>query len=462
MDDVIAAIMTPPGEGGVGGIRISGRDSWAVAAQVLRSYSGKKAGNSHVRHLYTGYAIDPISGALLDEVTYLWMEAPHSFTGENTVEVFGHGGPLNMKRLMAAFMVAGARPAERGEFSKRAFLNGRMDLTQAEAIIDLITAKSERGLQQAIRQLQGGLTEEVSKIETALLLYTAALEAQIDFPEDEVTDEDLEGLGKELVGWSTALKELVRSADAGRLIREGILVAIIGPPNVGKSSLLNAMMRYERAIVTEIPGTTRDPLEEYVNLQGFVFRLTDTAGIHETDNPVEQIGIQRSMEYLRQADAVLLILDAGDNVAVRSFSPDLTDAIAAKQHVIIVLNKADLPAEISEEEVAFLFPGRPVVKTSILRGEGLQSLEDTLINEVFNGRVPATEGYLAINERHKAALGEAVRNLDQAEQAIAGGLAPDLIVTDLRAALNALGRISGKSADESIVEAIFSHFCVGK
>lgn len=462
MDDVIAAIMTPPGEGGVGGIRISGRDSWAVAAQVLRSYSGKKAGNSHVRHLYTGYAIDPISGALLDEVTYLWMEAPHSFTGENTVEVFGHGGPLNMKRLMAAFMVAGARPAERGEFSKRAFLNGRMDLTQAEAIIDLITAKSERGLQQAILQLQGGLTEEVSKIETALLLYTAALEAQIDFPEDEVTDEDLEGLGKELVGWSTALKELVRSADAGRLIREGILVAIIGPPNVGKSSLLNAMMRYERAIVTEIPGTTRDPLEEYVNLQGFVFRLTDTAGIHETDNPVEQIGIQRSMEYLRQADAVLLILDAGDNVAVRSFSPDLTDAIAAKQHVIIVLNKADLPAEISEEEVAFLFPGRPVVKTSILRGEGLQSLEDTLINEVFNGRVPATEGYLAINERHKAALGEAVRNLDQAEQAIAGGLAPDLIVTDLRAALNALGRISGKSADESIVEAIFSHFCVGK
>jgi tRNA modification GTPase len=462
MDDVIAAIMTPPGEGGIGGIRISGRDAWVVAAQVLRSLSGKEARASRVRHLYTGQAVDPISGVLLDQVTYVRMEAPHSFTGENTVEVFGHGGPLNMKRLMAAFMVAGARPAEAGEFSKRAFLNGRLDLTQAEAIVDLISAKSERGLQQAIHQLQGGLTEAVGTIESALLLYTAALEAQIDFPEDEVTSEDLAGLRKELVGWRRDLKELERSADAGRLIREGILVAIIGPPNVGKSSLLNALMRYERAIVTEIPGTTRDPLEEYVNLQGFVFRLTDTAGIHETDNPVERIGIQRSMEYLRQADAVLLILDAGDDGATRQLSPGLGEAIAAKEHVIIVLNKADLPARIAEEEIAVLFPGRPVVKTSILRGEGLGPLQDTLINEVFNGRVPASEGYLAVNERHKAALGDAVRSLEQAEQAIAGGLEPDLIVTDLRAALNALGRISGKSADESIVEAIFSHFCVGK
>jgi len=464
MDDVIAAIMTPPGEGGVGGIRISGPDAWAVAARVLRSPGGKEVRDRRARHLYFGHAVDPASGALLDEVTYLRMEAPHSFTGENTVEVFGHGGPLNMKRLMAAFMAAGARPAQPGEFSKRAFLNGRMDLAQAEAIIDLITAKSERGLEQALHQLQGGLTEAVGRVENALLLYTAALEAQIDFPEDDVTNEDLDGLSREIIGWRKDLTEMERSADAGRLIREGILVAIIGPPNVGKSSLLNALMRYERAIVTEIPGTTRDPLEEYVNLQGFVFRLTDTAGIHETDNPVERIGIQRSMEYLRRADAVLLILDAGDDAAARSFSPDLTDALAKKEHVIIVLNKADLPARTSEEEAAALFPGRPVpvVKTSILKGEGLRSLEDTLINEVFNGHIPASEGYLAVNERHKAALGEAVRCLEQAQQAIAGGLEPDLIVTDLRAALNALGRISGKSADESIVEAIFSHFCVGK
>lgn len=462
MDDVIAAIMTPPGEGGVGGIRISGRDAWAVAARVLRSLSGKKVQASRVRHLYTGHAIDPISGAFLDQVTYVRMEAPHSYTGENTVEVYGHGGPLNMKRLMAAFMAAGARPAEPGEFSKRAFLNGRMDLTQAEAIIDLITAKSERALEQAVHQLRGRLTEAIGKVENALLLYTAALEAQIDFPEDDVTNEDLEGLSREIVVWRANLKELERSADAGRLIREGILVAIIGPPNVGKSSLLNALMRYERAIVTEIPGTTRDPLEEYVNLQGFVFRLTDTAGIHETDNPVERIGIQRSMDYLQRADAVLLILDAGEDAAVQAVSPELAEALVKKEHLVIVLNKTDLPSRTSEEEAATRFPGRPIVKTSILRGEGLQALEDTLINEVFNGRIPATEGYLAVNERHKAALGEAIRCLDQAQQAIAGGLEPDLIVTDLRAALSALGRISGKSADESIVETIFSHFCVGK
>jgi tRNA modification GTPase len=455
LDDTIAAISTPIGEGGIGIVRLTGPQSAPILDRLFAPATGRPSGALAPRMLHYGRVVDPDTGQVVDEVLAAYMPAPRTYTRQDVVEINGHGGIVALRRILELCLRQGARPAERGEFTARAFLNGRLDLAQAEAVLDVVQAKTDVSLQAAVDQLAGRLSDQVRSVRARLLEALAFLEASLDFVEDELPEREI---GPDLEAAGDDLSRLLADADWGIIYRQGVRAAIVGRPNVGKSSLLNRLLRTSRAIVTDIPGTTRDTLEETLNLQGIPVILVDTAGIAAgTQDPIERLGIERSRAALAQADLALLVVDA-------SCPPEGADreiaALVAGKPAILVLNKVDLAGRVDEAAAAIL--EAPSVTVSALTGQGLDALEQTIVDTIFAGRVPAGPAPAVTSPRHKEALSRALDQVQAAHAAHSAGQLPDLVAIDLAAAVNTLGEITGQTAGEGLVETIFERFCVGK
>ncbi len=457
-EETIAAIATPPGSGGLGKVRISGEKALEIADRVFKSPAGKKLTKAEGYTIHYGY-IENESGEKIDEVLALVLRAPKSFTGENSVEFDCHGGMMPLNGVLEAVLNQGARMAEPGEFSRRAFLHGRIDLAQAEAIVDLINSQTEKGRELALQQLEGQLSQRIKELREKMVQLLAQLEATCDFPEDEIPGFTSENLQERINMLVDALEELIASSKQGQIYQEGLETVIAGKPNVGKSSLLNTLLEEERAIVTEIPGTTRDVISELVNLEGIPLKITDTAGIRSTNDRVEKIGVERSEKYLRRADLVLLMLDVSQGIteADRNIYKQVKD-----KPLIILVNKTDLPEDLKEEEVENNFPGVPVVFISVEAQKGLKNLKDVIVEQIFSGKAQGGHDYIVTNLRHKRALEKANKNLKQMLDSLQQGIPEDMLAIDLREALNQLGRITGETVTEDIIDRIFSDFCVGK
>ena len=455
LDDTIAAISTPIGEGGVGIVRLSGPRALEIAQGLFCRRSGR-ADTLRSHRLYYGHVHDPATGEAVDEVLLAYMRAPHTYTREDVVEINCHGGPLPLQRVLALAIQQGARLANPGELTLRAFLNGRLDLAQAESVVDVVRARTPTGLRLAVAQLGGRLSAEIGALRRQVLDVLAYLTATIDFAEDDIPAQDVAGpLDRALA----RVDELLADADAGIVYRQGLQVAIVGRPNVGKSSLLNALLRANRAIVTPVPGTTRDTLAETLNLKGIPVVLVDTAGIRASDDLVERLGVERSRQAIAQADLVLFMLDASE--PLQDHDRDIA-ALLADKPAIVVLNKADLPARLEEEAVAALLPGCPRLRTVASSGEGVAALEEAVVAAVFAGRASVSAEPLVSNPRHKEALWRAREQLAAARGSWEAGMPADFVTIDLTAAVSALGEITGESVGEDLLDTIFSQFCLGK
>jgi tRNA modification GTPase len=442
--DTIAAISTPIGEGGIGIVRLSGADARSIAERLCPV-------DLEDRRLVHGHVIDPESGETVDEVLVAYMRSPRTYTREDVVEINCHGGPMPLQRVLGLALRHGARLATPGEFTLRAFLNGRVDLAQAESVLDVIQAKTQASLRLAVDGLGGRLSKQVREVRRELMDVLAYLTARIDFPEDEVEEQDVAG---PLEGVRSTLRELIAGADAGIVYRQGVRTAIVGRPNVGKSSLLNRLLGQSRAIVTAVPGTTRDTLEEVVNLKGVPFLLVDTAGIMDGADEVEALAVERSRRAIEQADFVLFVVDASEPLA--DSDRQIMGLLEGKE-VLVAANKSDLPPRAALGEIPWLR-----VSTSALTGEGLAGLENGMVDAVLGGRVVTSDAALVTNPRHKEALVRAEGHVAQAGKTVADGLPEDFTTIDLTAALNALGEITGETVTEDLLEAIFSRFCIGK
>lgn len=472
-NDTIAAIATPPGQGGIGVIRVSGTEAFTLVQPLFRSPGKASPPPSHM--LTYGRIIDPASQETIDEVMVAFMHAPHTYTREDVVEIQGHGGPLVLQRILRLLLARGARLANPGEFTLRAFLNGRLDLAQAEAVMDLISSQTEAGQRLAMQQLQGRVSAQVQDARHAILGVIARIEASIDFPEDDIPTPRADELRPLIKTAQSKVATLLAGSEQGRLYRQGLRTAIIGRPNVGKSSLLNALLRTDRAIVTPIAGTTRDTVEEVANLRGIPLYLIDTAGITPSSDPVEQIGIQRSRAAAESAEVVLLVFDGSEVLSEqdRLVSRELhAMGFGAQQNVaedgerrrsmLIVVNKADQARALDLEEVHRLWPEVNTVFTSMLTGAGLSELEEALANLVLAGRASFGEETLITSARHQAALRTASEHLHASLGALEQELPLDFVSIDLDAAFAALGEVTGETADEDLLERIFSEFCIGK
>jgi tRNA modification GTPase len=456
-EDTIAAVATPAGEGSIGIVRVSGPDAERIARQIFhRTANGQNCKlRSHM--LYHGTIRDPQSNSVLDEVLLTVMRRPHSYTGEDVVEVNCHGGPLLVRRILGLVLSQGARHADPGEFTKRAFLNGRIDLAQAEAVIELIRARTESGLNLAVNQVRGELSKWVGELREQLLNVVVQVEAAIDFPEEEIELLQRHELIAEIDALSRKIHMLINSYEWGRLFREGARVCICGRPNVGKSSLLNALLGEERVIVTAIPGTTRDVIEESIKLGGIPVVLWDTAGIRQTEDDIEKIGVDLSRQHFESADVVMLVLDGSEPLTAE----DLSLIAAAKtRKALVVVNKRDLPLGLDLHSLHALAGDLEVVPISTIQGTGLDQLKLALRNVVLgtNSEPPI----VITNERHKAALVRGARFLSDAALALSSGQPPELVAVDLQGARDALEEIIGAVKSDDILERIFSSFCIGK
>lgn len=459
MADTISAISTPLGEGGIGIIRISGKDALVVAEQIiqLKSIQSFQILKSHTIHY--GFAVNPETGEKIDEILLLFMKGPRSFTAEDVVEIHCHGGLIPVRRIYELTVQYGARPADPGEFTKRAFLNGRIDLSQAEAVIDLIRAKTDAGSRAALHQLQGSLSDKINELRHGLLEMIAFAEAAIDFPEEDIEEITAAQISQRVENILQQLKGLLDTSRSGKIIREGLYTVIVGKPNVGKSSLLNALLRENRAIVTEIPGTTRDIIEEYINVKGIPVKIVDTAGIRETSDVVEKIGVEKAQELLDRADLILMVLDASLplNEEDRKILTSLRDRPA-----IILINKADLPVLLDEKEVQAIALNKEIIHISVVENQGINEMEDQIAKMVYQGTVSGNEGHIVTNVRHQFAIKRAFVSLSDVLQTIDDVMPIDCIVIDLKAAWEALGEITGDTVGEDIIDKIFANFCIGK
>lgn len=472
LDDTICAIATPPGEGGIGVLRISGSQALDIASRVVRLRSGKSLQNLRT-HMMTmadvcshGIAQKPPSGeetemrSPIDEALVVVMRKPHSYTGEDVVEVQCHGGPVILDQLCRALLASGARLAQPGEFTKRAFLNGRLDLAQAEAVLDTIRAKTARGLTLAQAQRRGELSQEIEATRSALVVALAHIEAALDFAEEDITFVRQDELMRLLGEASARLQRLVRSGQEGRIWREGAAVAILGRPNVGKSSLMNALLRSDRAIVTPIPGTTRDMLEEVVSIEGIPVRLFDTAGMRTTEDPVEAEGIRRSRLVWEEADLALILLDGSQPL---SQDDQVLLACPEAARALLVINKCDLPRRLGKEEIDAASPvNAGLIEISAKLQVGLDLLREAIRNRLTPSRLESQDSVLVTNLRHIQALERALDGVEQAARSVEAGRAGELIAMDLRIAADALGEITGVITTDEILERIFAEFCVGK
>lgn len=455
--DTIAAISTPIGEGGIAIVRVSGPDAISTVDKV---YIGKRQLSTVDSHtIHYGWIIDPKTSEKIDETLVSVMRAPRTFTGEDVVEVNVHGGIVSVNRVLQLILDAGARLAEPGEFTKRAFLNGRIDLSQAEAVIDLIRSKTDRAMKVALSQVEGKLSHEIRSLRQSLVELMAHIEVHIDYPEHDEEEVTYQHIKERVVEIRSRIATLEKKGNEGKILREGVETAIIGRPNVGKSSLLNALAKEARAIVTDIPGTTRDIIEEFVNIRGIPLKLIDTAGIRETEDIVERIGVERSRKAIEKADLVLLMINQAEPITAED--EQLFDLVK-DANVIVVLNKMDLPSKIDIEDIRKRFPTRPIVSLSIMTEEGLDALEEAVSELFFAGKVSSGDPTYISNARHIQLLRQAIQSLDDALVGVEDRLPYDMIAIDLKRAWLFLGEIIGDAVSEDLISQIFSQFCLGK
>lgn len=456
--DTICAIATPIGEGGVAIIRISGENALDIASRIFKPKNDYDIKNMKTYTMKYGNIIDLEKNEIIDEVILSYMKSPSSYTGENVVEINCHGGVVSTNSVINEIIKAGARLAEPGEFTKRAFLNGRIDLSQAEAVMDIITAKTELSMKSAMMQRNGALSREIDELRKYLLKVLALIEYAVDFTEDDedVIDDNLISQVKEgIEKTNLKIKDLLSNADEGKIIRDGLNIVIVGKPNVGKSSLLNALLKEKRAIVTDVPGTTRDVIEEYLNLDGIPIRITDTAGIRETEDVVERIGVEKSKEKIEEADLIILMLDTSREIDEEDKA--IIDKIKDRKYIVL-LNKIDLEMKISEEIISNL---NNKIDISAKTGTGIEDLKNTIKDLFFNGEIN-TESLIVSNTRHKQALYRAMENCETAIGRVNANEYLDLVSIYITAAMKALGEITGNELEEDLLNKIFSEFCVGK
>ncbi|PTX62411.1 tRNA modification GTPase trmE [Melghirimyces profundicolus] len=455
--DTIAAISTPMGEAGIAVIRVSGPEAIQTADRIFKGKNRLENAESHTVHY--GYIIDPETGDRIDEVLVTVMRAPRTFTREDVVEISCHGGMVPVQNVLEALLTSGARLAEPGEFTKRAFLNGRIDLSQAEAVIDLIRSKTDRAARVAMHQADGRLSRLVRRLRDEILETLAHLAVNVDYPEYDAEQLTAQKILDRCRSIETELDQLLKTARQGKIYREGIATVIIGRPNVGKSSLMNALAHENKAIVTEIPGTTRDVIEEYVNVRGIPLRLVDTAGIRETEDVVEKIGVERSHRALEEADLVLLLLNYAEPL---SEDDRKLLSIAREYTTIVVVNKTDLEPKLDLGEVEKLIGDCPLITTSIVKEEGLDRLEEAVANLFMEGKAQSADATYVSNTRHITLLKQAKQQVRDAIGGVESGVPLDMVEIDLKNAWQSLGEIIGEAVAEDLIDQIFSQFCLGK
>lgn len=456
-DDTITAISTPVGQGGIGIVRLSGPEAAAIADKIFHSKNKEKPSLAPSHKMLYGHIVDPADERLLDEVLLVLMRAPHSYTREDVVEINCHGSMVSVRQILELALRQGARLSEPGEFTKRAFLNGRIDLSQAEAVIDIINARTDESLRIASEQLRGGLTERLAAIRGQLIEITAFVEAYIDFPEEELAEVSKTEIERRLLDTTAEISRLSDTFNEARFFREGLSVAIVGRPNVGKSSLLNALLQKDRAIVTDLPGTTRDLIEDYLNIRGLPLRIMDTAGIRSSDETIEQEGIRRSIHAIEHADFIIAMFDGS-----KPFSQEDSEllGIIKGKNTVIVISKADLPQMLSFEDSAA--EGTQCVCLSAVTGEGLDQLKAVIFESNLHGWKEGREGVVVTNIRHKAALDSAVESLRRAHGLLSGNNPLELFSIEMRGSLDRIGEITGTITTDEILQKIFNSFCIGK
>lgn len=464
--DTIAAIATGMTESGIGIIRISGESAVEIANSMFQSPSGKKIlQNAESHRLYYGFAVDEEENNVIDEVMTVVMKAPKSYTGEDIVEIQCHGGVLVMGKILTTVLKCGARLAEPGEFTKRAFLNGRIDLSRAEAVMDVISSQNEAALAASVKQLRGALSDQVRKLRGEILYEIALIESALDDPEHMSLDGYPERLYEKIVHLSDEIGELIAGADNGRLIKEGINTVIVGKPNAGKSSFLNCLLGEERAIVTDIAGTTRDVLQDTVKLGNINLNIVDTAGIRQTQDKVEKIGVEKARKYAQDADLIVYVVDT--SIALDENDSEIISLIENK-NIIVLLNKNDLMQAVTQEEVEELFQGKmnrkkPVMlRISAKAGDGMEDFEQAVKDLFFHGEIGSSHEVVITNLRHKEALQESFDSLMLVKGSIETGMPEDFYSIDLMNAYTSLGRIIGEEINDDLVDEIFSKFCMGK
>lgn len=461
MSQTIAAVSTAMTESGIGIVRMSGEEAFQIADKIYRSKKGNKVLSEQKSHtIHYGYIVD--GDETIDEVLVMLMRGPHSFTGEDTVEINCHGGIFVVKKILETTIKYGARPAQPGEFTKRAFLNGRIDLSQAEAVIDVIQSKNEYALKSSVSQLKGNIKKKINEIRNEILYHTAFIETALDDPEHISVDGYGEQLKVVVNNNLKEIKELLASADDGRIIKEGINTVIVGKPNAGKSSLLNLMVGEDRAIVTDIAGTTRDVLQETINLQGISLNIMDTAGIRNTEDIVEKIGVEKAISHANDADLIIYVIDSSTPLDENDYK---ILEIVRKKKTIILLNKSDLDMIITRKDVEDILPEKdliPVIEISAKNQKGIDELEEALKEMFYKGSISFNSEIYITNVRQKTALQDAYESLRKVKESIKLGMPEDFYSIDLMDAYESLGNITGETIGEDLVNEIFSKFCMGK
>lgn len=457
IDDTIAAIATAPGEGGIGIIRISGEKSLQVAQSIFKSKSGKMIKDYNARTLIYGTVVD--NEKVIDEVLVAYMKGPNSYTAEDVIEINCHGGFISVKKILELILSKGVRLAEAGEFTKRAFLNGRIDLSQAEAIIDVIKSKTDMAHEVAQSQLEGSLAKKIKDLRMNVTEVLAHLEVSIDFAEEDVEEITYQTLEEKALELRNEIKKLYDTAESGKILRDGLKTVIVGKPNVGKSSLLNSILGENRAIVTDIAGTTRDVIEEFVNIKGIPLKIVDTAGIRETEDVVEKIGVEKSRESFSTADLVIMVLDASRKLSEEDM--EILESLKNKK-TIVLLNKMDLEPQIELEKVEEFVNSEDIIKISALKHQGIEELQDKIEAMVYNGSVKNSSNLMITNSRHKDALFKAYESINDAISAIEQRMPYDFIEVDFKNIWDYLGYINGDTVREDLLDTIFANFCIGK
>jgi tRNA modification GTPase len=455
--DTIAAAATSPGIAGIGIVRVSGNKSLEIVSKIFKSKNGKSLAELVIRKMYYGWIIDPDNEKIIDEVLVVYMKAPDTYTREDIVEINCHGGIISVEKILRLLLDHGARLADRGEFTKRAFLNGRIDLTQAEAVMDLVSAKTKNSFELSMHQLEGRLSREIEIIRKNLMDLLAQIEVNIDFPEydeEEMTMDRILGISREI---EHKIVKLIQSSETGIIYKEGLKTLILGKPNVGKSSLMNYLLNENRAIVTEIPGTTRDTIEEYVNLAGVPLKIIDTAGIRNTEDIVEKIGVQKALQKIEDADLILMVFDASKELESEDLM--IIDHIKGK-NVFYLLNKTDLREKISFDRLEYV--KKELIRVSIINNEGLEEIEKKVRKEFLSGKLSIDNDTIVSNVRHKNLLIKARQSISDVIESVENGLTLECVEVDIMDTLTYLGEITGASVKEDLMDKIFSEFCIGK
>ena len=459
MEDTIAAIATAYGDGGIGIIRLSGPESKTIMDKIFVSKKNQYEESIVNKRLYYGHIVDPENKQEIDEVLSVYMKAPLTYTTEDVVEIYCHGSIVALRKTLSLALRNGARLAEKGEFTKRAFLNGRLDLSQAEAVIDIVKAKTDKSFDVALSQMEGALSERVREIRQVLMDLLVDITVNLDYPDEDIEEMTYQKLKKSILKIDDMIEKLLSTASTGRIIREGLQVTIIGKPNVGKSSLMNALLKEARAIVTEIPGTTRDTIEEVISIKDIPIKLTDTAGIRETEDQIERIGIEKSKESFNRADLIIFIVD-GSNLLSQE-DRRIISKIGDKK-VIVLVNKTDLGLNIETEELENCLPEARLIKAAINKNIGVQELEQEMVSLVYGGEVKQEESLLVTNVRHRELLEKAKSAIEDAYVMAENSEALDFIEVDVKRCWELLGEIIGEAVTEDILEQVFARFCLGK